>query len=508
VAKQTKYLTSLLTGTLVFAAWLPGCSHTMARAPGETQEWGQGQLKASERAYYVDRVNRILEVWRGMTRQAERRNPGETVGTSYLCLVVDTEQKELWVESDGRLLPQHHSDLPAGMDWSLYQVVRGDSSPLPPLSRFRLPGVSARSDRVLLLGRNEAMYVYFSFSSGGVGSGYGVGAGDVIRSGASVSPLAKTMVENTYESLVVSPADYEKARAGFRSTVAPVEPVALTQNKALWLRVEKRLYQEMEQQVSRRGWQLSDLKVECGPDYTAATAQVYSARPGPLPLLSRKPRSVRTELRIDSLGNDIWYVQSALPPSSRRSAHPDFEFLVSATGSVPEPDRAALLQEGRTRQQEVPVAPASKWRVQLPNGTMVELVGICENPSVGKPWWGPDGSLLGYTPCSTYERFNLPGNCAAYDIAWRVDPPQEGGLQVGSTSEGCWGAYRGQMRDRYGKVIDMGLDIGDYVFDRSREKTTLEFTVKNVTGAPTGVTFKNISLVCGKNPGFEIEVVR
>ncbi len=499
MAKQKRYLRSFLTGTLVFAAWLPGCNRTLASAAGESPGWGQERLKGSERAYYVDRVNRILEAWRGMTRQTQRRNPAETESLPYLCLVVDTDNRELGVESDGRVLPEHHSSLPAGIDWSLYRVAQGANIPLPAVSRFRLPGAPARSDQVLLLGQNESQYIYFSFSSTGRGSGYGsIGAEDTASGGVPAFPGGRTAGEQPYESLVVSPGAYERAKASFHSTFIPVEPAVLTQNKSVWLNVEKLLYQEMERHVSRRGWQLSELRIDCGPDYTAATAQVHSLRKGPRPLLSRKRAEVRTALRIDSLGNDVWYVKS-------ESARLDVEFLVCATGSIPESDQAALLQQGRTKLQEMLVIPASAWGVRLPNGATVELVGICENPSAGRQWWGPDGSLLGYAPYATRELPCLSENHAIYDIVWRVDPPQDGGLQMRATPEGFRVPNHGQFRDRYGSRIDLGLDLSGYTFEPSREKATLEFIVRNAQGEPAAVTFKNISLVRGSNQGFEIE---
>ncbi len=496
-------------GVLAFAAWLPWCTGVVASVPRESQGWGQGRLKVSERAYYVDRVNRILDAWRGLTRQAQRHHPAPTDAPPYLCLVVDTGKKELWVESDGHVLPEHHSDLPAGMDWSLYRVTQRETIPLPPVSRFRLPAGYGPSDQVLLLGENRFLYIYFSVSSTGGGSGYG--ATDTrggIRGGLSALPTGQTAREKAYESLVVRPDDYEKASAGFSRPFIPVEPAILTENEAGWIRVEELLYREMARQVSRRGWQLWDLKIDCGPDCTGATAHVYGARKGPLPLLSGKPVPVPTAFRIDSLGNDVWYVKSEFSPQSPRSARLDLEFLVCATGSIPKPNQATLLQEGRTKLQEMPIVPASKWWIRLPNGAAVELVGICENPSAGKPWWGPDGSLLGYAPYSTRAMPCFPGNHVAYDMVWRVDPPQDGGLQMRSTPEGFPVVHRGQFRDRYGSVIEPGLAVDGYTFDPSRETTTLEFVVRNTRGEPADVIFKSISLVPGKNQGFAIEVVK
>jgi hypothetical protein len=40
----------------------------------------------------------------------------------------------------------------------------------------------------------------------------------------------------------------------------------------------------------------------------------------------------------------------------------------------------------------------SPWKGTLPNGVMVELVGLSESPSAGRPWWKPDGSPLADAP--------------------------------------------------------------------------------------------------------------
>ncbi|MGA2232181.1 MAG: M56 family metallopeptidase [Tepidisphaeraceae bacterium] len=38
------------------------------------------------------------------------------------------------------------------------------------------------------------------------------------------------------------------------------------------------------------------------------------------------------------------------------------------------------------------------WKATLPDGVKVELVGLSENPSKGKPWWKPDGTALADRP--------------------------------------------------------------------------------------------------------------
>ncbi len=48
--------------------------------------------------------------------------------------------------------------------------------------------------------------------------------------------------------------------------------------------------------------------------------------------------------------------------------------------------------------EEYNLKTKSPYSATLPNGVTVELVGICEHPSVGKRWWRGDGSLLEDSP--------------------------------------------------------------------------------------------------------------
>jgi|GEM_PF-3476857 len=61
----------------------------------------------------------------------------------------------------------------------------------------------------------------------------------------------------------------------------------------------------------------------------------------------------------------------------------------------------------------------------LPNGVSVELVGICEHPSTGKPWWRPDGKAIEEQD-RPYEKpgfvaITYPEN-KLYEVAVRVEP--------------------------------------------------------------------------------------
>jgi hypothetical protein len=53
---------------------------------------------------------------------------------------------------------------------------------------------------------------------------------------------------------------------------------------------------------------------------------------------------------------------------------------------------------------ETPDANGSAFRVTLPEGAIVELVGVCEAPSANHAWWRPDGSSLKDAPPGTFDK--------------------------------------------------------------------------------------------------------
>ena len=149
--------------------------------------------------------------------------------------------------------------------------------------------------------------------------------------------------------------------------------------------------------------------------------------------------------------------------------------------------------------QPVPeLAKGNPWRITFPSGVTVELVGVSEYPSEGKPWWRPDGSPLPQVP---YARFigdiyfkkgqmgrefairteNLPRDRAS--IKWAID--------IQPSSE--WGGYVTILEDdrsaaailpealnhatvKVGVAAGPWKTIGD--FDGSEKK---EFSVDGLT---------------------------
>ncbi|HIJ70904.1 MAG TPA: M56 family metallopeptidase [Planctomycetes bacterium] len=60
-----------------------------------------------------------------------------------------------------------------------------------------------------------------------------------------------------------------------------------------------------------------------------------------------------------------------------------------------------------------------KYKAILPNGVMVELVGICEYPSGGKQWWRPDGSRLDME-IDTKDRSRYTSEDPGYEMVFKL----------------------------------------------------------------------------------------
>lgn len=509
MARQAKYALLLLAGVLVLAVWLCWFRDGDAgSAHGPT--WGQGELKVSERAYYMNRIRSAIDAARIFGWQAERGSQDQARDSAPAYLVTDTAGKEIWVESNGRVLPEYHTDLPPSMDWKLYRSTPDGTTEMPPFGRFCLPMnpdgqfVLEQVSLVGTRGRRESLYFSFGPDSGSVN--YSQGSAWSPQSIKWPSSPKQTADGEPNQSIIVSDADYEKAKARFKvADPAPVEPAALRENKAAWVRAEKRLYQGIEGYILTKGLRLGMLTLTHGSDYTAACAQLGASSSG-LRSILRSGSGGLVWLNIDYLGNDVWYARSAQLPQRPMPIPPrlDLEFLIPVAGQIAKKDIPALLTQGRRKQEDVRLP--SKWRVNLPNGATVEFIGVCERPSGGRQWWGPHGSPLGYAPYLNYKGHDSPpGDIAAYEMAWRIHPAQGSGSGTRVSFEGRSGSGQRQVYDRYGNLLREGLEACDYVCDKSRTKTTLKIGVPGSNGEFAWATFKNISLVPGQDFGFEID---
>ena len=477
-------------------------------------KWGRGTLREAERAYYMDRIDGIIHRWQHMARYGEREiGTGRVAKPGFTCLVIDTTALAMWIERDGRVLPEYRTELPKGMTWTLRHCGPHKNAELASPARFRVRGLFSDrqpQERIVFVGQSDRTgFLEFSFNSSDRGHGHSSGTWNPTLTWKSRSKQDND--EEPYESILVTDAEYAEAQAGFSAADVPGnpdEPAEFTENQAAWRRIEKRLYQEIERHVEAEGFELRRLEVTCGPDCSAASAELRAGRSALLRGLAGGPSSRQAYLKIDHLGDDVWYVKSGPDPRFRGAMRGrrelDLELLVCATGDVPKPRRDELLAQGRAKQAETP-RPPSKWQVVLSNGATVAFVGVCESPSGGKDWWGPGGRPLGYVPHVNYEPYGrYREDHTIYEIAWRVSRPSVAGSSTRSSLEGCVGSYGRTIQDRYGQTIYEGLEVQGYAFKTSRRKTTLTMGVRVGEGDFEWVHFRNISLVRGEDSGFEV----
>ena len=85
----------------------------------------------------------------------------------------------------------------------------------------------------------------------------------------------------------------------------------------------------------------------------------------------------------------------------------------------------------------------SPFTATLPNGVTVELVGVCEHPSDGKPWWRPDGSLLKVRPYAKLNDREAYNDLRMFEIVYRLSGPGKAVSKIIRTDEmpGYLGPY-------------------------------------------------------------------
>lgn len=495
----------------IYLRWRPS-----GQGSGSPASWGQGDLKISERLYYSSRIDRIIGNWQQTVEQADIDKDGRLKESYRTFLVIDTDKQAIWIEDNGQIQKDNYTEFPAGMNWTLYHSTPQGNTKIPGRTILKIRGpYSSRQtpEQFCLAGTGRgAGHTSFHFSSSSRGGGYGSGRFNP----QPYKPGSSSKAENPYGSLVVTDAEYRSASAASIPKQSDEEnaktqiQIAFKENKANWQKVGKLLYIEVEKQVSDAGFKLRDLKVEAGPDFSAAHAEILAHTDNFLRNIFGGYSSIWGYLKIDYLGNDLWYAKNAAHPQrpAPRRRQLDLEFLVGPTADIPDSQHSRLIKKGRKIQQPTPIPP-SKWKAALPNGATIEFIGICENPSAGKQWWGPDGSPIGYAPYFNAEPYDRPRTDRnLYELAWRIKWPGSSSSTGTQTSfKGCIGSYGREIRDRYGNRLIGNLNAHGCAFDKSREKTTLKIGLKTGDQDFQHVTFKNISLVPGKDQGFSVEFV-
>ncbi len=475
----------------------------------EIVQWGRGKRKVSEAAYYKTKVANIIGNWRKTQREARRDREGRIIGVYNVYLVFDTSVPAVWIERDCEVDAANYVELPGRVEWKVYRCSGGGNEEMPQKVRLKMRGFNTRQhypEMILFVGEAKGSgHISFDFNSSAFGSGSSSGWFRLPSYGKTVEDG-----RDYYDSIVVSDEEYERYRQRIDANGSvgkeQDDASAVSENIARWLGVERRLYKRIEEEVMRQGLSLRELEVVVGPDYTGAHAEVTGYRDSAIQKFFGGRRRREAYLQIDYVGEDVWYVKSASHPRfprTQRGGPLELEFVVCASGEIPRGEQKQWLEKGRKLRESV-IRPESKWRVTLANGATVEFIGVCESPSVGKQWWGPDGSLLGYEPyCRRESVLRERKNRAVFEIAYKIyQPPGGGGMRA--SMQGSRGSGYHRILDKYGNSID-DLHAEAYVFDKDREKTTLRLELRVGQGDAESVEFRNISLVRGEDKGFEIK---
>jgi hypothetical protein len=478
----------LIIAGLVIAAFAIGlylCWSPIGRSPDPLESWGRGNPTISERNFYIGRIGQIIDHWFQTARKMDSDVDGRIKDIYRNLLVIDMDKQAIWIEDNGQMLKPYNTEFPVGLEWTCYHSTPKRNTELTGQIVLRFRGFHTgrlSPEFFCLVGQSpNSGHISFQFNGRTKVSDYG--AGQFSLKSYRFDSIGDS--ENLYGSLIVTDDEYQRYRNYvanpniLRSDKESKQSNGLLEleaNKSDWNRIEKYLYTEIDKQVRKAGYELRNLSVEPGPDYSAGYAEVRGYNQGFLRGILGRPSSVEAYLKIDYLGNDIWYAKSAVNPLRPIPARQrlDCEFLICPQGDVPTPTRKELIEKGRQKQQQDGSVPESKWKAVLSNGATVEFIGICENPSAGKTWWGPDGSGLNYVPYINTEAYGRPReDRKIYEFAWRTTSPR-GNQAVTYSLEGSTGSYYRQIHDRYGDRIIEGLSANGYGFDKSQQKTTFK----------------------------------
>ncbi|MHC4085312.1 MAG: HEAT repeat domain-containing protein [Planctomycetota bacterium] len=150
----------------------------------------------------------------------------------------------------------------------------------------------------------------------------------------------------------------------------------------------------------------------------------------------------------------------------------------------------------------------SEFSAILPNGVTVELIGMCEYPSVDKQWWQPDGSLLVKPPYDESDidilSFRKP-NAIPIEFAFRLsgnlgEPAWEAQVK-GDEQAFVWWTGR---RAKDGEFLTDIKSIGMFV--KSDQRTLdLRLGFSFADRLYEWVDFKNISIKPNFKPDVQVE---
>ncbi|MBN1975145.1 MAG: hypothetical protein JW787_15995 [Sedimentisphaerales bacterium] len=149
-------------------------------------------------------------------------------------------------------------------------------------------------------------------------------------------------------------------------------------------------------------------------------------------------------------------------------------------------------------------APSGKYTAALPNGVTVELLGVCEHPSIGKQWWKPDGSKLdaGGLGDIKNEPYLVP-NDSEFSRVFAINLGQEHleDLKLSWKIESIQSSFYPRYQDEERKKLKtLQTIIAKFPKDIQREDLTIKIAVgswesvaNGVDGTTNAVTNDNIT---------------
>ena len=104
--------------------------------------------------------------------------------------------------------------------------------------------------------------------------------------------------------------------------------------------------------------------------------------------------------------------------------------------------------------------PKNNFEAELSNGVVIKILGVCTNPSVGKDWWMPDGSVSGVRSDKVYGS-NVSSSGVPYEIMYEIDGLTND-MSVTYSASGCsaTGHESEQKGSAYEGVLTMYMDKG------------------------------------------------
>jgi len=354
-----------------------------------TVTWGGPSLCVSEREHFRVGMESLLDTWEPL--KSRRRSSAEPAQD----LVIDLENRLLWLTHQGVTTTSDYVELPAGLSWKLYACSGHDVDAMPPLVCLR---PAQRWHGTLALAGYGSDGVQFScalhgpYLNGNVRWGEGeFNPKTLSRSGPpeGFSSILITDQQRLHQIAQTRPASVTPENA-LSHEEEGLDPLA--RHRTIWRSLQKPLYQALEQEAIRRGYEVTRISVQPGPDYTAGLAGIrVQARPVGRAhrfwsFLRRRNLSAVPYffLTVDALGDGRWHCLTTQIPKGAgpRRTQIEFDFYVEQA----ERDREVSLPRPE------PQLGMSPWSVVLDGGTCVELIGVCANS--GSTWWAPDGSAL------------------------------------------------------------------------------------------------------------------